>query len=86
MVSFVYLSFGCFELLDGSFLDCGEFPKGFQYDDRYAEIQIAWPTSVNTKCLGMTYTKNFCITCTQDEVMQASGDGCGGGYHCRDQS
>jgi hypothetical protein len=39
---------------------------------------------VNTKCLCMTNTKNFCITCTRVLLTVASGDNCGGSYHCGD--
>jgi hypothetical protein len=34
----------------------------------------------------MTYTKNFCFTCTRFLAMVVSGDGCGGSYPCGDTS
>jgi hypothetical protein len=40
----------------------------------------------NTRCLPITYTKNFCIRCARVSMMVVSSDGCGGSYHCRDRS
>jgi hypothetical protein len=36
----------------------------------------------NAKCLLITNTKNFCITCAQVSMMVVSSDGYNGGYHC----
>jgi hypothetical protein len=45
-----------------------------------------FPSTVNAKCLLMTYTKNFCITYARVSMTVVSGDGFGGSYHCGDTS